>query len=169
MTALNDKVTIAPTKLGPAGRAWSVDLDTALLAAGFARADDATLSVWIVEAAWAHPLWHSYAIILVHLRPMPDGRETKLYRADASHEFWVYALNPEKPREAMIRTGRAQWLTPINFAAQLAEASDQAAITRIEGAIDLILTGELSPDTDFQHQWEALFGNAMIKPGARRT
>jgi hypothetical protein len=153
------------TKQGLHGRAWEVNWEAYRAHLDVAAADDATLAGWIVEAPWAHPLWHSYMVVLVHLRPLPDGRKTLLYREDASHEFWIYALDPDKPRAPAIEgKASAHWLTPVNFAAQLAETSDAAARTRIEGAVDLIIAGELNPDTDAQRQWEALFGNAMIKP-----
>lgn len=159
-----------PAKIGAHGCAWRCDIEAFRRNLGAKQENDATLASWIVEARWAHPLWHSYSVILVHLRPLADGTATLLYRPDATHEFWIYALDPEHPRApAVIGTETARFLTPINFAAQLAEPSDEAACTKLEGAIDLIIAGELNPDTDAQRQWEALFGNAMIKPEWRAT
>jgi hypothetical protein len=136
---------------------------------GLTAVEDASLDVWLVEARWAHPLWHSYLIPLVHLRPMPDGRKTILYRDDATHEFWVYALDPGQPRLPALTDAKPSVLTPVNFAAQLVQPSDDSARALIEGAVDLILSGELNPDTDARRQWEALFGKAMIKPEWRTT
>lgn len=154
-----------PSQQGTAGRAWTCNYAAYRDSRGVSPEDDASIGFWIVEAAWAHPVWHSYALILVHLRPLPDNRKTILYRPDATHELWIYALNPDKPRApAVLGEQLAHFLTPMNFAAQIAEASDTSARTRIEGAIDLIVAGELNPDTDAQRQWEALFGDAMIRP-----
>lgn len=153
-----------PDKTGLGGRAWRCNLDAYRRTFEAAAADDATLAMWIVEAPWAHPFWHSYWITLVHLRPMPDERETKIYLEGATHEFWVYAVNADHSREPAIRgTGAVHHLTPPNFVAQFIEPSDGAACARIEGAVDLILTGELNPDTDARSQWKALFGDAMFK------
>ena len=154
-----------PDRDGTVGRAWNCDIVALRQRLNVAAYDDATLAIWCVEAPWAHPLWHSYRVALVHLRPMRGGRETKFYRDGATHEFWVEALNPEKPRLPAIRGEESgKVLVPLNFAAQLVEPSDEAARTRIEAAIDLMIAGELNPDTDARRQWEALFGDAMIKP-----
>lgn len=159
-----------PQRIGKFGRAWLFEYETIRKKLGVNPEDDATLGGWIVEAPWAHPIWHSYGIFLVHLRPLPDGRKTFRYREDATHEFWIYALDPAKPRAPiLVGESSGHLLTPVNFAAQLVEKSDGSAVSRIEGAIDLILSGELNPDTDAQRQWEALFGNAMIKPEYRAT
>lgn len=157
---MSDIVTI-PDKVGPYGRAWRCDLD-AFRAAHPARVDT-TLASWIVEARWAHPLWHSYNIFLTHLRPTPGLPDATLYRSDATHELVLFALDPQQPREQQLRSSRPAWLTPANFAAQLAEPTDQAAIARVDASVDLVLSGELNPDTDAHMQWCALFGSSMVK------
>lgn len=163
MTTARDDPMPPATKTGAHGRAWRADLSAMRKILNVDADADATLDSWVVETPWAHPFWHSYWIALVHLRPMPDARKTLIYRDDATHEFWVYALNPEEPRADALM-GKAHFLTPGNFAAQLAQPSDDAARAAIEGAVDLILSGELNPDTDARRQWRALFGDAMIKP-----
>ena len=114
-----EAINIAPTITDTHGRAWTVDLAALRTTLGVKAEDDAGVAQWVVEAPWAHPLWHSYLLALVHLRPMPDGRPTKLYLIGATHELWLYALNPEHPREPLIvgKNG-ARYLQPINFAAQ---------------------------------------------------
>lgn len=146
------------------GRAWQCDVDKLRQTLQVEHEQDGTLGMWIVEARWAHPIWHSYSLVLVHLRPLVPPVETKFYLPGATHEIWVYAMDPDAPRSpAILGDERPRWLTPKNFAAQFIEPSDEAAISRVEGAVDLILSGELSPDTDFQHQWRALFGDNMVK------
>lgn len=163
-------VTLKPDIEGPHGRAWRVDLAALRRTLGLTEAEvrekDATLGIWIVEAPWAHPIWHSYAIFLVHLRPMADERATKLYFEGATHEFWLYAYEPDIDRRAVIEGKLAPskgCMTPLNFAAQIAMDDDPQAIARVEDAIKDICDGKLSPDTDFRRQWDERFGNAMIK------
>jgi hypothetical protein len=152
------------TKTGPFGRAWTCDVDAFALAKGIAPDAHATLAQWIIEARWAHPIWDSYAIILMHLRPMADGRETLIHREGATHEMLVFALNPEHPRSPTIHgTGPVHFLQPVNFGAQLVEPDDAAAMTRIEDTVDRIINGTLNPDTDALSQWIALFGDHMLK------
>jgi hypothetical protein len=158
-----DQVATAPTLVGTHGRAWKRDNAAARARYNVAEQDDAQISMWIVEAPAAHPFWHSYMVSLVHLRPMPDGRETILYHPDASHELVIFALDPEQPRQPSIDGAFPNLLHPANFAAQLIMASDEEAASRIEGAVSLILSGELSPDTDHLSKWRALFGDNMIR------
>lgn len=160
-----EPVIVPPTITGTHGRAWKCDHAAFVAKHGVKPGEvDATVVNWLIEAPWAHPFWHSYTLTLVHLRPMPDARPTIFYLDGASHELWLYALDPGKPREPAIR-GEAfpSWLTPSNFAAQIVAPSDEAAAARIEGAVRRICDGTLSPDTDFIRQWMHLFGDNMIK------
>jgi hypothetical protein len=169
MEAHEDAVTLAPDVTGPHGRAWAVRLASARLARGFKPEDDAMVAGWVVEAPWAHPAWHSYALLLMHLRPMPDNRPTKFYLEGATHEIWLYALNPDFPRQPMIERLELRFLTPLNFAAQFIAESDAAASNRALQAVMDICAGNLSPDTDFIRYWAARFGGNMLKDGAGET
>lgn len=150
---VSDIVGKEPDLQGLCGRAWLS-----------AHRGGAVVGLWIVEAPWAHPIWHSYAFSLVHLRPMEGMGPPILYRADATHEFLVYALNPEVGREACIR-GEANpaIMEPCNFACQRAEASDMDACRTVLAAIDDVIEGKLSPDTDYLQTWAARFGAEMVK------
>jgi hypothetical protein len=162
-----DTITKAPDLTGEKSRAWRIDIDTARAIGNWTTEEDATIAAWLVEAPWAHPAWHSYVIVLMHLRPLvADKRETKFYLEGATHEMWLYAIDPKSSREDFVTKcnfKELSILTPINFAAQIIEPSDDAAIARVEKAVQEICNGELSPDTDFQSMWEERFGNHMIK------
>jgi hypothetical protein len=168
---LSDPIDIPPTVAGEHGRAWRADLAAGLREKGIDPADNATLDHWIIEAPFAHPHWHSYSIVLVHLRPMPDNRDTKFYLDGATHEMWIYALNPERPRRHLIETGivAGEWLSPGNFAAQFIEVADDLAQARIYAAVVSITRAELSPDPDYVRWWGQLFGTNMLKRGAGET
>lgn len=164
-------VSAEPVLKGDKGKAWLCDLEAARRHYGVTTDQDATLAHWIIEAPWAHPIWHSYSLILVHLRPLADGRKTMFYLPDATHEIWVYALDPDADRDAAIANGSApsMWLDPKNFAAQFIEVEDSLAYDRVKAAVQKICDGKLSPDTDFTYQWAKLFGDNMLKdrPNAR--
>jgi len=162
MNAIEDAMP-SPTKTGEYGRAWRIDVPAIVAVLGRNPAENALIDGWIVEATWAHPLWHSYYLSLVHLRPMPSLGAPLIYRSDATHEFLVHAMDPSQERAAQIDRSQPKWLVPTNFGAQLAEASDTAASSTIECAVDMILNGELNPDTDARAQWKVLFGDAMMK------
>lgn len=164
-----EPVSIPPTLTGAHGRAWTCDLDAARRMCGVAAEQDAMLASWVIEARWAHPFWHSYSLMVYHLRPLPDARPTKFYLAGATHEVLLYALNPEEPREPAIKGGPHDWLHPCNFAAQFIAADDAAAAARIEAAVTRIVNGTLSPDTDYIRHWMHLFGDNMVKGDKKRA
>jgi hypothetical protein len=165
-TTIKDPVSAPPIVSGPVGRAWLCDIDAVRRALNTKPERDPVLADWVVEAPWAHPAWHSYAVVLVHLRPLPD-RQTMFYLDGATHELWVLALDPNKDRnKILIGRERNYWLQPINFAAQFIEASDELALTRVRAAVQEICNGVLCPDTDFIRQWVQRFGDNMLKDRA---
>lgn len=161
-----DPIAVTPNMSGQHGRAWRINLNGTLAAAG---GEHATLVGWIIEVPWAHPLWHSYVLWLIHLRPMADGRPTLTYLPDASHELHLSALDPDKPRSPVIAGDAGpSVLTPMNFAAQMRKYTDSDAIDRINCAVRDVVDGRLHPDTDFRSQWIERFGDNMMKDRAPR-
>lgn len=160
-----EPVQTPPTLSDVHGKAWRIDLDVVRTQQGLTLEDDCALDCWIVEAPWAHLLWHSYAIILVHLRLTPDNRPTEFYLDGATHEMWVEALDPRHPREPAIKGDPKSIarLTPLNFAAQFIEISDELARERIERDVKDIIAGKLSPDTDHMLAWIARYNDRMLK------
>ena len=169
-----DPINLTPTLSGSASRAWRCDLDALRKRHNRAPEDDGTVAMWVIEAPWAHPIWHSYHMALIHLRPMPDGRRTRIYLEGATHEIWLHALDPEGKRQPLIEgfmwgPETCQPLTPKNFAAQFTEPGDEAATARCEKAIQRICDGALSPDTDYIRHWMHLFGSNMLKGDPKRA
>jgi hypothetical protein len=162
---IKDPIAAAPDISGSCGRAWKCDLAEGRRRMGVRDEDDAALVHWVIEAPWAHPCWHSYSLVMVHLRPMADGRETKFYLPCASHELWLYALDPDADRGELLATAivGSCWLRPGNFAGQFVELGDADALARVERTVREICDGSLSPDTDFQREWVKRFGDNMIK------
>ncbi len=164
-----DPITAVPILVGPGGRAWKSDVTAMIRAVERERPDlareDSTLAHWVVEAPWAHPAWHSYAIVLIHLRPIPGGREPVFHMREATHEMWVIALDPETTRQDLIdgrKLPKSPYLSPVNFAAQFIELEDHLAEERIRSTVEQIVLGKLSPDTDYRRLWIKLFGSNMV-------
>lgn len=168
---MTDIVTTPPTKTAAYGKAWLLDhseIYQRLIERGDFTAEqaarDSTVAQWLIAAPGAHPVWHSYMLLLMHLRP--NGLETKFYLPNATHELWLYALDPEGDRQKLLEFGlgkHCRWLTPCNFAAQIIAANDAEAFGRIESAVDDIISGQLSPDTDFRYMWKERFGSNMVR------
>jgi hypothetical protein len=170
-TKIEPTVALPPTIEGAHGKAWLCDMAEGHRQLGIDPAKDGAIAHWVVEAPWAHPGWHSYSILVTHLRPISGGGRTLFYVDGATHELWVYACDPKADRNPVIRTGivEALWLTPLNFAAQFIEITDDLARDRVRAVVQSICDGKLSPDTDYRQHWIKLFGDNMQKdrPGAR--
>lgn len=161
--AIIDPIEQAPVLHGPHGKAWRCDREAALLSRGIDPAEDGTLDHWIIEAPSYHPAWHSYSLCLVHLRPLRTPRRTLFYLEGATHELWLYALDPGADRRRTLATGIPAWLTPANYVGQFIEISDDLARARIGETVQDICDGRLSPDTDHVSSWKARFGDHLFK------
>lgn len=113
-------------------------------------------AMWVVQAAWAHPLWHEYAILLVDLTT-PTAEPPVLRSPKATHEIQVWALDPEHPFNPEDKAFHP--LSPANFAYQFTADSDEAAEKRVAAIAGLIEAGKLSPDTDFRRVWDNMFAD----------
>ena len=78
---------------GPHAQAWKYDLDAFREANKTSRADSSVAS-WVIRAPWANPLWHSYALHLLHLRPLPGFGPPRIFLQGATHEIALFALDP---------------------------------------------------------------------------
>lgn len=160
-------VSIEPTLAGEKGKAWLCNIDVGHAIKGISPDSDACICHWVIEAPWAHPAWHSYSIFCQHLRPLPGyDIPVHVHLEGATHEMIVFALDPNKDRESLIKTGivEGRWLESANFAAQIIATDDEAAKVRIQSAVQEIIDGKLSPDTDFRAMWIERFGGNMVKP-----
>lgn len=167
---IKDPIADVPVVHGPHGRAWLCNLTEGRRIMNVPPEKDAGLDHWIVEAPWAHPAWHSYSILLMHLRDIPGMARPLFHIPEATHELLVHALNPDNARQELLGTGipNHHFLTPINFGAQFIEITDALARERVRNSVQMICDGKLSPDVDFQQQWVALYNNSMIKKEFRR-
>lgn len=158
--------TATPDYIGVAGKVWKTDLQAITkfhADKGNANvvADNAQLAGWIVFAPWAHPLWHSYAIAVCHLRDVPgQTRPAVIRREGATHEFMVYALDPDQPRTI---DEPAHLLHPGNFVAQLVGMTDEDAVTFVRAICVEIADGRLNPDTDARSHWIERFGSDGVR------
>lgn len=126
-------------------------------------------AAWLLTAPWAHPFWSQYEIALYDLTTKIEGMgDPILYLEGATHEVAVHALDPNHPVDRLPRKdsegswlGALHRLTPANHAYQFRAESDEAATARIQGVVDAINAGTVSPDTDFIQQWDALFSDGQ--------
>lgn len=161
--------TLPPDITGALGRAWRVNFSAMLQLHAAKPGEDATIGLWLIEAPWAHPIWHSYIIGLVHLRPTEKGAAPVIIMGGATHQFWLWAANPDQPRAPFIKgeLRAIPFLSPVNFSSQLRCTNDEAAKGLMEHTIRQICAGVLSPDTDAFREWVRRFGDSMVRPEYR--
>lgn len=117
---------------------------------------------WVINAPWAHPLWPQYALCLYDLTTdLGEDNAPVVHQAGATHEFMLFALDPDAPQKRGERPAKLQRLEPANLGFQFKADSDQVAVERLQGVVDRIVAGKVSPDTDFRSMWnEYLFSDA---------
>jgi len=155
---------VPPDIQGSMGLAWVMDVDA--LARKGGNAVHGTVKCWSVRAPWAHPLWHSYHVVCLHLRPIPGEPPAKIMLAGATHEVMVIALHPD---DQPALDDFTRYLTPINFSGQFIAESDVAAALKVEQAVRDICDGKLSPDTDYMRSWMHRFSDSNIKGDKSRA
>lgn len=162
-------VTTPPTMNLAHGKAWRIDLDAVRLRLKVDPEKDAAIDAWLVEAPWAHPVWHSYLVLVIHLRPMPGYEPPIFYNPHATHEVHVMALDPNGDRDHLLMysiSNHCRTLEPPNYTGQIVEITDDLARDRVRRAVEMICQGDLSPDTDYRQRWIVLFGDHMMKDRA---
>lgn len=155
MTILNALPTDYPTFVGERGKAWAVDLVKA--ATGKAHS---SIGQWVIYAPYAHHMWHSYALSLIHLRHVHGVAAATFLLDGATHELMLFALDPAEP---IVLPGPLPILSPMNFGAQIIERSDATAIARMEEAVQDVVDGVLNPDTDNVRDWIVRFGGSNMR------
>lgn len=119
-------------------------------------------ATWLITAAWAHPAWSQYALLLYDLTTPADPAPV-IHLDGATHELLLFALDPSHPAssaQAMVEDGQLHALSPPNHGYQFKAESDAAAVARLQQIVDDIEARRLSPDGDFRAAWEAIFRDA---------
>jgi hypothetical protein len=143
------------------------NLHERIIAAGFNPDEDGGVYSALISAPYAHPVWSNYWLYACHLRPLiRDGEPlpTINYLEGATHEMWVYALNPDYTLEQQNERLAPAFLTPMNFGAQLIRKSDEEVVTEMRELAHEIEDGRMNPDTDNARAWHQRFGDNMVKP-----
>ena len=120
---------------------------------------------WVVEARWAHPVWWQYAVLLYDMTTPVAGEGLILHLPGATHEFHLYALDPDEVVPRHEPPGIGSMLAPPNMGYQFIAASHHAARGRINQVIAGIIDNGLNPDADNRAAWDALFwdGHPLVR------
>lgn len=114
--------------------------------------DDATLALWFVHAPWMHMAWQWHVAGLIHLRDIEGQSKDPTFTVPgATHEFMVWALNPDMPLDFSIEKpaiNPLQLLQPVSIVQQFKAENDAKALERIEHILEHVGKGEITLDTD---------------------
>jgi hypothetical protein len=137
-----------PDLHGVAGEAWMVDAKSAVKKPD----QQAVLAFWQATIPGAHPFWHSYAISVIHLRPIAGVKDAHKHYPEAVYEICVLALDPDKPLSDPKDGGNFEMkpLVPLNLQFQFHGITDEQAGDLARALVGEYVSGRISPDTDFR-------------------
>lgn len=116
---------------------------------------DAEVAIWLVFAPGAHACWSYWWISMIHLRPIPGVQAATINTPGAGYEVICMAQDPKHVPDPDEPAGTNRMLTPIDWVVQFGHAkSDEKAIEVGEANIRSIMTGQVSPDSDFRSWWK---------------
>lgn len=121
----------------------------------------ANIGAWVVQGPF-HPAWNTWMIAIVHLRDHPRVEPAKKQYPEAEYEFMIWACDPSIPFDVDEWDRTARWgpedkgrfLTPPDAVIQFDGINDIQASELLDLAVDLILDGSMSPDSDYRKDWE---------------
>ena len=118
-----------------------------------------TLRAVFIYCPKAHPVWHTYLVSVVHLRPADGLPPPNLHYPDSTHEILIQAMAPrvDLGTESPATVPQRSVLQPANLVHQLRGKTDANARAVFDAFVLAISSGELSPDTDFRRSQLAWF------------
>lgn len=152
-------IRVEPWLEGPRTKVWTVPFDV--------EKSPTALGCWLIHAPWMHPLWSYHVASLVHLRDHDGVLPAKLQAMNSTHEFLVFALDPDHEPVELVATQFA-YLRPASIAQQFARPNDAEALQVVERALGLVAAGRVSVDSDFRSVWWHLLtmGCGLVQQGA---
>lgn len=119
-------------------------------------------AMWGMDCPGDNAFWSQY-ILMAYDLTSDTGEDPTIYREGMTHEFMVFAINPDTPLppppEGFLV---AEYLLhPANMAYQFPAASDAEAHERLQHAVNQVGAGLMSPDTDHRAAWDILFSDGF--------
>ena len=129
---------------------------------------EAALASWLIEGPF-HPLWNQWQLSVIHLRDIEGVKPAFKQYPEAEYEFLIVSLNPDRRCDVDELESTGNWgdpavpkfLTPADVTKQFDGVTDRQAVEIGEAAIRGIVSGELSPDSDFRSAWERLIDGTV--------
>ena len=104
----------------------------------------AHIGTWLLHCPGQSPAWEHYALMAVHLRPLPgESRPARINVPGATHEFLLCAIDPARTPSAADPPGSWSFLRPFNVWEQVDLPADAAAAELLELCARAVLAGVL--------------------------
>lgn len=120
-----------------------------------------TVGIWFLTCRDQSPAWDKYMLSCIHLRPIENVKSPLMRFAEATHEYMLYAMNPEKnPRWDSVESWEP--LRPINFVDQVMLPDDMAARQMLKDLAQAVVKGLLWAEPPLSHQrepWQQVLQN----------
>ncbi len=106
------------------------------------KAQNATISAWLLHLPGQHPLWCDYELAVVHLRPLPGTPPAAKRYPEAEYEIDMMALDPQgKPNANNLESLLP--LMPLNYSVQFDGITDVQAAAICERLAARFVDGKL--------------------------
>jgi hypothetical protein len=116
---------------------------------------DSTVAAWLLYCPGAHLWWSYWWISVIHLRPIEGVPPAKKRFPEAEYEIICLSQDPDHAPDPDNPIGTIRRLDPVDWIVQFGDVkNDQQAVQVVIAAVKLIMTGRVSPDSDFTHIWE---------------
>lgn len=117
--------------------------------------EDATHTIWLLHTDKAHPMWKWYLIFVIDLVKPIEGIDEPAHfdYPEATHEFVISVINPENCPEPTPENMNYPVLLPCEVQYQFHGLDDDQIGRTVDGAISTIVSGKISPDSDFRWRW----------------
>jgi hypothetical protein len=124
---------------GPAGTATEV--------VGTLEPDDppdwrGTVATWFLDCPGQSPAWRHYLLFVIHLRPIEGVRPAEIRVPHATHEVYLFALDPQ-PGPTPMDVKAWRFLRPQNVMEQVQLPHDEAASELAGLAAKAVVEGKL--------------------------
>lgn len=122
-----------------------------------AKSDDpkhkAVLSAYLVYCPKAHAFWSYWGLSVVHLRSIEGVPEADKITPEMTHEILFAALHPELGGRDPDKILEWVFLQSYDLVKQFQVPSDQDAVQMLATLVRVIMSGRVSPDSDFKRWW----------------
>lgn len=117
---------------------------------------DATVATWLLHCPGAHAFWSYWWIYLIHLRPIEGERKPAVIVVPgAGWEMTSFAQDPAVPPDPDDAEQTMAFLSPVDWQVQFGEVKTDREAERVALAVvNAIMSGKVSPDSDFRQFWK---------------